>query len=145
MEVGDEDVEMDNEKDEEEDFEDEAYVPAMRIALMWFSYSDDEDVSWKIRRAAAKLLSALIGTRNELLVDLYKIAAPTLVNRFSEREESVRLEVLAAFGALLKQTITVTAAEIASGGRNKRKRSEEMDDDSALDDRSFESTRANFS
>ena len=112
---------------------------------MWFSYSDDEDVSWKIRRAAAKLLSALIGTRNELLVDLYKIAAPTLVNRFSEREESVRLEVLAAFGALLKQTITVTAAEIASGGRNKRKRSEEMDDDSALDDRSFESTRANFS
>ena len=30
MEVGDEDVEMDNEKDEEEDFEDEAYVPAMR-------------------------------------------------------------------------------------------------------------------
>lgn len=52
-----------------------------------------------------------------------------------EREESVRLEILAAFGALLKQTATAKQAELASGARNKRKRTEEMDDDSGPEDR----------
>jgi cullin-associated NEDD8-dissociated protein 1 len=99
------------------------------------SYSDDEDVSWKIRRSAAKLIHALIGTRNELLFKFYDIAAPVLIPRFSEREESVRLEVLSAFEILLKQTASAHAAEIASGGRNKRKRSHDMDDDSAAEDR----------
>lgn len=51
-----------------------------------------------------------------------------------EREESVRLEILGAFNALLKQTAIAKQAELASGIRNKRKRSEEMDDDSAADD-----------
>ncbi|WWC66659.1 uncharacterized protein I206_100563 [Kwoniella pini CBS 10737] len=120
----DDDVEMDDEDEDAEDdddFEEDAY-------------SDDEDDSWKIRRSAAKLLLALIGTRNELLADFYNIAAPVLVSRFNEREESVRLEVLAAFEVLLKQTTSARAAEIVSGGRNKRKRSEGMDEDYTPDD-----------
>jgi cullin-associated NEDD8-dissociated protein 1 len=98
------------------------------------SYSDDEDVSWKVRRAAAKLLHALIGTRNELLTDYYKMAAPILISRLNEREESVRLEILAALQILLRQTATARAAELATGGRNKRKRSNEMDEDDDGDD-----------
>ncbi|WRT63736.1 uncharacterized protein IL334_000659 [Kwoniella shivajii] len=119
----DDDVDMDAEEDDEEDddFEEDAY-------------SDDEDDSWKIRRSAAKLVLALIGTRNELLGDFYGNAAPVLISRFSEREESVRLEVLAAFEVLLRQTASARAAELASGGRNKRKRSEGMDEDYVADD-----------
>nr|XP_018266798.1 tip120-family protein [Kwoniella dejecticola CBS 10117]OBR88956.1 tip120-family protein [Kwoniella dejecticola CBS 10117] len=124
VDLDDDDVDMDGEEEgdeDEDDFEDDAY-------------SDDEDDSWKIRRSAAKLLLALIGTRNELLVDFYNTAAPVLISRFSEREESVRLEVLAAFEVLLRQTASARVAEVVSGGRNKRKRSEGMDEDYAPDD-----------
>jgi cullin-associated NEDD8-dissociated protein 1 len=71
----------------------------------------------------------LIGTRNDLLVDFYKTALPTLIARFAEREESVRLEVLASVETLLKQTAQARSADAVANGRNKRKRSEEMDED----------------
>lgn len=92
-------------------------------------------MSWKIRRSAAKLLSALISTRSELLADFYRDVAPILVNRINEREESVRLEVLDALESLLKQTSFAKQAELASGGRNKRKRSQGMDEDSNPEER----------
>ncbi|PWN22206.1 TIP120-domain-containing protein [Microstroma glucosiphilum] len=66
-------------------------------------YSDDDDMSWKVRRAAAKTLQAAINTRHELLATFLTRVAPVLVSRFSEREESVRLEVLQTFLALLRQ------------------------------------------
>ncbi|PWY98205.1 TIP120-domain-containing protein [Testicularia cyperi] len=66
-------------------------------------YSDDDDMSWKVRRAAAKVLNAAIVSRPEMLAQNASSVAPILVSRFSEREESVRLEVLDTFLALLKQ------------------------------------------
>lgn len=114
------DVEM-NGDDEDDDFDDE-------------EYSDNEDDSWKIRRSAAKLLQSIFGTRLELLLDFYDNAAGVLISRFSEREESVRVEVLAAFEVLLDQTAITRTAELASGGRNKRKRSHDMDEDTSQED-----------
>ena len=67
-------------------------------------YSDDEDVSWKVRRSAAKVLSASVGTRPELLPLFYRTVSPLLVARFSEREDSVRAEIQAVYSVLLKQT-----------------------------------------
>ena len=65
-------------------------------------YSDDEDASWKVRRAAAKLTAAIILTQPELLPTIYPQAAPALVARFREREENVKSDVFSAFVDLIK-------------------------------------------
>ncbi|KAI8917458.1 armadillo-type protein [Entophlyctis helioformis] len=71
------------------------------------NYSDDEDMSWKVRRASAKLLASLISTRPDLLPEFYSQVAPLLIRRFAEREETVRIDVFATFIALLEQTASV--------------------------------------
>lgn len=81
---------------EGEDFEEEA------------GYDDDEDASWKVRRCATKVIYTLISTRSngDLLEDgtLYGKIAPALITRFKEREENVRLEVLATLSNLVKKS-----------------------------------------
>ncbi|KAL8670060.1 MAG: hypothetical protein Q9168_005379 [Polycauliona sp. 1 TL-2023] len=92
----DEDEEPDPVESDEEDFEEEGAM------------SDDDDASWKLRRCAAKALYAIISTRsNGDLLDngtLYQKIAPTLIGRFQEREENVRLEVLSTLTALVRKT-----------------------------------------
>lgn len=68
-------------------------------------YSDeDDDMSWKVRRSASKLLAAVIDTRSDLLQQMYENVAPVLINRFKEREESVRVDIFETFITLLRQT-----------------------------------------
>jgi cullin-associated NEDD8-dissociated protein 1 len=83
--------------DDDDDFEAEAGFD-----------DDDDDASWKVRRCAAKVLYTLISTRGsgDLLDDgtLYTQVAPVLVQRFNEREENVRLEVIATTSSLVRKT-----------------------------------------
>ncbi|KAM8758930.1 cullin-associated NEDD8-dissociated protein 2 [Rhynchonycteris naso] len=67
-------------------------------------YSDDDDMSWKVRRAAAKCMAALIGSRPDLLHDFHCTLAPALIRRFKEREENVKADVFGAYIVLLRQT-----------------------------------------
>lgn len=100
--------------------------------------SDDDDVSWKVRRCAAKVLSTIISTRShgDLLENgtLYGKIVPTLVRCFQEREENVRLEILLALALLIKRTnegrplsgMSIdqeadTAATYASSSRKRRR------------------------
>jgi cullin-associated NEDD8-dissociated protein 1 len=89
--------------DDEDDFEDDEDFEADA----GFD-DDDDDASWKVRRCAAKVLYTLISTRGsgDLLEDgtLYAQVAPILVSRFSEREENVRLEIIATMGSLIRKT-----------------------------------------
>nr|CAH8867623.1 unnamed protein product [Trichobilharzia regenti] len=68
----------DNDFDEDDDDEDG-------------EYSDDEDLSWKVRRAAARALEAIILVYNEMTADFYVSIAPLLIKQFNERKEFVRL------------------------------------------------------
>uniref|UniRef100_A0A6G1SA80 Cullin-associated NEDD8-dissociated protein 1 n=1 Tax=Aceria tosichella TaxID=561515 RepID=A0A6G1SA80_9ACAR len=67
-------------------------------------YSDDDDLSWKVRRSSAKCLEALVVSRPDLINDLFVTIGPVLVSRFKEREDSVKADIIQAFVALLKQT-----------------------------------------
>ncbi|EHH51126.1 hypothetical protein EGM_10456 [Macaca fascicularis] len=67
-------------------------------------YSDDDDMSWKVRRAAAKCIAALISSRPDLLPDFHRTLAPVLIRRFKEREENVKADVFTAYIVLLRQT-----------------------------------------
>uniref|UniRef100_A0A803NAM7 TATA-binding protein interacting (TIP20) domain-containing protein n=1 Tax=Chenopodium quinoa TaxID=63459 RepID=A0A803NAM7_CHEQI len=75
-------------------------------------YTDDEDASWKVRRAAAKCLAGLIVSRPELLSNLYEEACPKLIERFKEREENVKMDVFNTFIELLRQTGNVTGGQM---------------------------------
>ena len=66
-------------------------------------YSDDEDVSWKVRRAAAKCLQAIIESYPDLLKDIYPKSATALIGRFREREENVKSDIFQTFVDLVKQ------------------------------------------
>lgn len=97
----DEDME-DDEDDEDDGFEDDDEFEAGG------GFDDDDDASWKVRRCAAKALHTLISTRsNGDLLDngvLYSQVAPSLIKRFDEREDNVRLEIISAISLLVRKT-----------------------------------------
>jgi len=82
------------------------------------NFSDEDDISWKVRRCAAKLLATVLSTRagdlirgiNEKGGLAYSKIAPLLIDRFHEREENVRLEILSTATVLVKKT-----GEVAEG------------------------------
>lgn len=68
-------------------------------------------MSWKVRRAAAKCLEAVVATRHELLSEFYTTVSPALINRFKEREENVKADIFRTYVALLKQTKPVSGTK----------------------------------
>jgi len=76
--TGDEDAAMDF----EDEFDDDGLVD-----------SDDDDNSWKVRRAALKVLAAMVKGLPDKLQEIYQKFTAPLIGRFAEREESVKLDV----------------------------------------------------
>ncbi|KAL7299729.1 hypothetical protein TKK_0007479 [Trichogramma kaykai] len=93
-------ADMEVEEDGDEDGEDE--------------YSDDDDMSWKVRRAATKCLEAVISSRRELLSQIYQQISPALIKRFKEREENVKSDIFHAYITLLRQTKPTTTVVLNS-------------------------------
>lgn len=104
--ANDDDGEFAKDSQDEDAFEDDG------------NFSDEDDISWKVRRCAAKLLSTILTTRAGDLIQgkregggqAYRQLAPLLIDRFHEREESVRLEILATTTVLVMKT-----GEVADG------------------------------
>ncbi|ODQ55190.1 TIP120-domain-containing protein [Saitoella complicata NRRL Y-17804] len=114
---GDDDMDDDDEGDDDDFDDDEG------------EYDDDEDVSWKIRRIAVKILGAsipIVGAERG-----WRDIAPILVARFGEREESVRVDVISAFTQLLMASTAVAGVGAGAGGTavssGKKRRRESTD------------------
>jgi hypothetical protein len=76
--------------------------------------SDDDDMSWKVRRSCAKCLSALLSTRPERVAAAFDSVAPRLLKRFAEREENVKIDIFDTYRVLLRQARRPQAASGAA-------------------------------
>lgn len=61
------------------------------------AYDDDDDSSWKIRRAALKVIAAIVRSYPQRAQDSHRQFTLPLVERFKEREETVKLDVFTTF------------------------------------------------
>lgn len=96
----DEDADMDVDEDEDQDEEDDDddYEG---------DFDDEDDLSWKVRKAAARDIAALIRAYPSQLSNFYGAVAKALISRFAEDEDNVRQEALSTFLTLLHQTAAI--------------------------------------
>ena len=141
--IGNDEDEMEDALDEDEevlDGGDEDYEQEEAL-------DDEEDSSWKIRRCAARMLYTLISARGSDLFEngvAYERIAPVLIKAFKDRDESVRLEILAAVNLIIKKAAdTVTPLSLGPSehnvavlaqGINPRKRRRRESNPSPLED-----------
>uniref|UniRef100_A0A5S6R0U0 TIP120 domain-containing protein n=1 Tax=Trichuris muris TaxID=70415 RepID=A0A5S6R0U0_TRIMR len=78
-------------------------------------FSDDDDMSWKVRRAAAKCIGATITARRELLLRFCTNVAPMLIERLKEREEIVKDDIFATLIILLKHCSLASSCATGAG------------------------------
>ena len=62
---------------------------------------DDDDTSWKVRRGAYRVINAVIATRADLHVDICKNQGAKLADRFKERVDDVKCDLLETFKILV--------------------------------------------
>merc|ERR1719410_457094 len=67
--------------------------------------SDDDDNSWEVRRAALKVLAAMVRGLPDKLLEIYPAFATPLIARFQEREESVKLDVFSTFAEMAQTAV----------------------------------------
>eukprot|EP01128_Nolandella_sp_AFSM9_P012318 TRINITY_DN9158_c0_g1_i1.p1 TRINITY_DN9158_c0_g1~~TRINITY_DN9158_c0_g1_i1.p1 ORF type:complete len:1225 (-),score=403.02 TRINITY_DN9158_c0_g1_i1:193-3867(-) len=73
-------------------------------------YSDDDDMSWKVRKAASRCLGSIFSSHPLKLQTTFEETGEFLVKKFLEREENVRVDVFATFVEVLNQAEKQTAS-----------------------------------
>lgn len=107
------------------------------------SYSDDDDISWKVRHSAAKCIEAVVVTQHDILqTSYYRKIIPVLVERFLERENTVKSDIFHCFNTILQQTKTAYAHQQQQHHNNS---SSYHDDENSMDTDSTSSKHAHVS
>jgi cullin-associated NEDD8-dissociated protein 1 len=70
---------------------------------------DDDDTSWKVRRGAIHIIDAVVKTKPDLLKTIVDEHALVLVDRFKERVDDVKCDLLQTFDAILTTTVETAA------------------------------------
>lgn len=113
----DDDEDMDAEEEDDfggdEDFEEET------------GFEDEDDVSWKVRRCAARALHGLIGDLSPTDPANFGQIAPALIARFKEREENVRSEIISTLAFLINRagsSLALQRSEFALQPQTRKRR-----------------------
>lgn len=134
-------------EDEEDDFDAEDDFDLDEDFEQEGGADDEDDLSWKVRRCAAKCLYALIAARGSTLLDdntAYDRMAHVLVDSMKEREEGVRLEILSTLAYLIRRTgeaegittdlsVSSQPAPPSDNSKRKRRRARRRSDVSMMD------------
>lgn len=122
--------------DDEDDYMDENFADS-DDELDLEDYGDDDDNSWQVRRASALALEAAIkeaaaNRHIEQLVHLADKLTPALVARISEREETVRIDVIRTLIALIqaaqqRQSDALNVGPLSSGADALKRKFGDMD------------------
>jgi len=77
------------------------------------AFGDVEDLSWKVRRYAARVLLTIVSISSPADQEgLVKTVAPALLSRLNkEREDGVRMEVMSATTTLIRKASAITASQ----------------------------------
>ncbi|MCD7468389.1 Cullin-associated NEDD8-dissociated protein 1 [Datura stramonium] len=99
-------------------------------------YTDDEDVSWKVRRAAAKCLAALVVTRLEMLSKLYEkvknLPEDESVPKPQGTKELSKEKIFA--DVLLESLEDLEEVHVIDGAKNRKRRNLIEDEDEISDE-----------
>lgn len=115
----DDDAEDDEEEEEMEEEEEDEYSTEDDMS------DEDDDNNWKVRRGAIRTLTAVVeATKHDpskLWIDEFAwrqnsekktTVAGALVNRFKEREENCRVDIIECFTRLLSYTVSASSAGV---------------------------------
>ncbi|KAJ5894761.1 hypothetical protein N7495_006452 [Penicillium taxi] len=130
---GTQDVDSDDSGSDDDDFDEED------------GYSDVDDMSWKVRRCAVKLLHTVVSNHGSSRAfeesTLYSQVVSSLISRITkETDEGVKLEVVSTLTSLVQKTsegsVIITSGsplESVGGSRNSRKRRRQDSDANMMD------------
>jgi cullin-associated NEDD8-dissociated protein 1 len=115
----DDDAEDNEEEEEMEEEEEDEYSTEEDMS------DEDDDNNWKVRRSAIRTLTAVVeATKHDpskLWIDEFAwrqnsekktTVAGALVNRFKEREENCRVDIIECFTRLLSYTVSASSAGV---------------------------------
>lgn len=60
-------------------------------------FNDDDDTSWKVRRAAIRVVRAIVNTRPDFTKNIVMDHSMFFVDRFKERVDDVKCDLLELF------------------------------------------------
>ena len=79
---------------------------------------EDDDTSWKVRRASVRCISAFVKTKSDMLGTYASSLSDELVDRFKERDINVKLVVFSTMSDLLRESIIPKRDHSPSSGSN---------------------------
>jgi len=75
-------------------------------------HADDDDTSWKVRRAAVTIIDTIVKTRPAQVKPIIQRYSDKMISRIKERIDDVKIEVLNTMQSIIKSTMELNENDI---------------------------------